>query len=251
MGVTRGELPRVLDAGEVAVAAGGGRALHQHDLAGRAAWIGVPAGTPMSMPGWQDSHERDSQNGEVIGPLTGQIRPPRPGLTGPGREGRRSSARAWPGLRLRGWRLATSSSSSWRPDLAGQRPDHLAVLRVALVGVLPPGHRHRRPGGHADPRRRVRQGRADAGRRAPPAATATSPASSTPASLSTCYAHQSRFGTSRGRERHAGPGHRLRWVHRPVLRGPSPLRDPDQRLRRETHELPAKRACSPSSTSSA
>ena len=31
-----------------------------------------------------------------------------------------------------------------RPDLAGQRPDHVAVLRVALVGVLPPGHRHRR-----------------------------------------------------------------------------------------------------------
>ena len=43
-----------------------------------------------------------------------------------------------------------------RPDLAGQRPDHLAVLRVARVGVLPPGHRHRRPGRHADPRRRGR-----------------------------------------------------------------------------------------------
>ena len=49
-----------------------------------------------------------------------------------------------------------------RPDLARQRPDHLAVLRVALVGVLPPGHRHRRPGRHADPRRRRGQGRADA-----------------------------------------------------------------------------------------
>ena len=85
-----------------------------------------------------------------------------------------------------------------RPDLARQRPDHVAVLRVALVGVLPSGHRHRRPGRHADPRRRVGQGRADAGHRRPPAATATSPASSTRGSLSTCYAHQSRFGTSMG-----------------------------------------------------
>ena len=57
-------------------------------------------------------------------------------------------------------------------------------------------------------------------------------------SLSTCYAHQSRFGTSRGRVGHAGPGHRLRWVHRPVLRGPPALRDPDQRRRGEPHELP-------------
>ena len=37
----------------------------------------------MSMPGWQDSQARDSQNGEVIGPLTGQIMPPEPGWTGP------------------------------------------------------------------------------------------------------------------------------------------------------------------------
>ena len=42
-----------------------------------AARIGVPAGTPMSMPGWQDSQARRSQNGEVIGPLTGQMMPPR------------------------------------------------------------------------------------------------------------------------------------------------------------------------------
>ena len=75
----------------------------------------------------------------------------------------------------------------------------------------------------------LRQGRADAGRRRPPAATATSPASSTAASLSTCYAHQSRFGTSLGAQRQPGPGDRLRWVHRPLLRGPSPFRDPDQR----------------------
>ena len=30
-----------------------------------AARIGVPDGTPMSMPGWQDSHARGSQNGDV------------------------------------------------------------------------------------------------------------------------------------------------------------------------------------------
>src|SRR3954462_10442377 len=40
-----------------------------------AAWIGVPLGTPMSMPGWQLSQARASQNAEVIGPLTGQIIP--------------------------------------------------------------------------------------------------------------------------------------------------------------------------------
>ena len=68
-----------------------------------------------------------------------------------------------------------------RADLAGQRADHVAVLRGALVGVLPPGHRHRRPGRHADPRRRRRQGRADAVGRRRPAATGTSPASSTAA----------------------------------------------------------------------
>ena len=37
----------------------------------------------MSMPGWQDSHERDSQNGDVSGPLTGQIIPLEPALIGP------------------------------------------------------------------------------------------------------------------------------------------------------------------------
>ena len=37
----------------------------------------------MSMPGWHDSHARRSQNGEVIGPLTGQIRLPLPCLIGP------------------------------------------------------------------------------------------------------------------------------------------------------------------------
>ena len=50
----------------------------------------------MSMPGWQDSHERASQNGDVIGPLTGQISPPEPGLTGPAETGpEKPASRAW------------------------------------------------------------------------------------------------------------------------------------------------------------
>ena len=48
-----------------------------------AARIGVPVATAMSMPGWQDSHERDSQNGDVSVPLTGQIIPLEPALIGP------------------------------------------------------------------------------------------------------------------------------------------------------------------------
>ena len=38
-----------------------------------AARIGVPLGTAMSMPGWQASQARRSQNGEVTGPRTGQV----------------------------------------------------------------------------------------------------------------------------------------------------------------------------------
>ena len=41
-----------------------------------------------------------------------------------------------------------------QPHLAGQRAHHLAVLRAPGLGGLPPGHRHRRPHGHADPRGR-------------------------------------------------------------------------------------------------
>ena len=41
-----------------------------------------------------------------------------------------------------------------QPHLAGERPDHVAVLRAPRLGVVPSGHRHRRPRGHADPRRR-------------------------------------------------------------------------------------------------
>src|SRR5205823_5847564 len=37
------------------------------------AWIGVPSGTPMSMPGWKLPHR--GPNGLVIGPFTGQMKP--------------------------------------------------------------------------------------------------------------------------------------------------------------------------------
>ena len=56
--------------------------------------------------------------------------------------------------------------------------------------------------------------------------------------LSTCYAHQSRFGTSLGAQVGAGPGDRLRRLHRPLLRRSPALRDPHQRVRREPDELP-------------
>ncbi len=54
----------MLDAGVVAVAAGGTRDRTRPPSAAR---IGVPVGAAMSMPGWQDSQERRSQNGDVIG----------------------------------------------------------------------------------------------------------------------------------------------------------------------------------------
>src|SRR5579862_9932205 len=38
-----------------------------------AAWIGVPSGTPMSIPGWMVPHR--GPKGLVIGPWTGQMKP--------------------------------------------------------------------------------------------------------------------------------------------------------------------------------
>src|SRR3954465_3727431 len=76
-----------------------------------AARIGVPEGTPMSMPGWQASQARASQNGEVIGPFTGQISPPQPARTGPAPAGPDVEARRASILRCAERRLATSSSS--------------------------------------------------------------------------------------------------------------------------------------------
>src|SRR6266702_6943893 len=42
-----------------------------------AAWIGVPYGTPMSIPGWisQMPFRQRGPNGLVIGPCTGQMNP--------------------------------------------------------------------------------------------------------------------------------------------------------------------------------
>ena len=95
-----------------------------------------------------------------------------------------------------------------QPDLAGQRPDHLAVLRAPGLGGLPPGHRHRRPLRHADPRRRRRQGGPDAvGRRL-----------GRLRQLHLHPAHRRDVDVLRapvalrhlaGRERQPGPGHRL------------------------------------------
>ena len=90
----------------------------------------------------------------------------------------------------------------------------------ARLGVAATRHRHRRPGRHADPRRRRPARVALMQSAARPAATATSPASSTPASLSTCYAHQSRFATSRRARRQPGPGHRLRRAARATASAP-------------------------------
>ena len=60
------------------------------------AWIGVPVGTPMSIPGWQASHGRGSQNGDVIGPFTGQMNPDELSpCTGPAGGARRRGGAAW------------------------------------------------------------------------------------------------------------------------------------------------------------
>ena len=63
---------------------------------------------------------------------------------------------------------------------------------------------------------------------APRAATATSPASSTPARCPP-VTPTSRASPSRWASRRAGPGDRLLRLHRPLLRRPPALRDPHQR----------------------
>ncbi len=102
----------------------------------------------MSMPGWQASHGRRSQNGEVIGPLTGQISCPLPGLIGPaGSCGSPPAA-----LRSAAWILFSSArrfvrrpSRTWRrsrvlasalalPDAGPLVADPRADQRPANVG---------------------------------------------------------------------------------------------------------------------
>ncbi len=117
-----------------------------------------------------------------------------------------------------------------RPDLARQRHAHVTVLRDALLGVLSPGHRHRRARRHADPRRRGRQGRADAGRRLL-------------RRLRQLHVHPARRRALHllrapvalrhldGRQREPGPGDRLRRHDGPFHGQPPALRDAGQRLR--------------------
>ena len=94
------------------------------------------------------------------------------------------------------------------------------------------------PVGHADPRREGRQGPI---LRAGPAATATTPASATAAGSRPVTAHQSSYGTSIGANVIAGPGHRLRRLHRPLLRRPPALRDAHQRRAGQPGGLPVAR----------
>ena len=120
-----------------------------------------------------------------------------------------------------------------RPDLARQRPDHLAVLRVARVGVLPPGHRHRRPGG--TPIRAAAAGKVVLMQ---PEAASGGYGNFTCIQHTGVAVHLLRAPVALRRPRWArsvSQGQVIGYVglHRPLLRGPPPLRDPDQRLRRE------------------
>ena len=128
------------------------------------------------------------------------------------------------------------SSAAAAADLAGQRPDHLAVLRAPRLGGLPPRHRHRRP-------ERARRsapprpgGRAACSRTAPRAATATTRASSTPRAvhlLRAPVAFRASLGQQSARARSsatpAAPA---------VLRRAPALRGAGQRRRVEPAELP-------------
>ena len=138
-------------------------------LPAAAARIGVPAGTPMSMPGWQDSHERDSQNGDVIGPLTGQIRPPRAGLDRAGGGRRRRSPRAGPGLAP-----ARPAGSRRRPGArGGDRASWPAASYLVVRGSLDRSRRSTRPTRTRTPRR---AGTRSPSRPSPPRASRACPA---------------------------------------------------------------------------
>jgi peptidoglycan hydrolase CwlO-like protein len=124
-----------------------------------------------------------------------------------------------------------------RPDLAGQRPDHVPVLRVARLGVLPSGHRHRRSVGHPDPGRGVRARRVDAVRGVVGRLR----------QLHLRPAHGVDVDVLRppvlvrhldGRDGLPGRRHRVLRLHRPLLRRPPPLRGAHQRRGHQPAELP-------------
>ena len=107
-------------------------------------------------------------------------------------------------------------------------PITFAVLRAPGVGGVPPGHRHRRAVGDADPRRRGRQGRALAVGRGV-------------GRLRELHLHRAQrvdvdvlrapvsLRHLAGRERRPGPGHRLLRLHRTVLRSAPAFRGAHQR----------------------
>ena len=123
-------------------------------------------------------------------------------------------------------------------DLAGQRPDHLAVLRAPRLGGLPPRHRHRRPVGHADPRRRG--GRVALMQSAAPSGGyGNYTCIQHTGALSTCYGHQSRVRASASASSVSqGQVIGLSRLHRPLLRPAPALRGAHQRRGDEPAELP-------------
>ncbi len=107
------------------------------------------------------------------------------------------------------------------------------AVRRAAPG--PHARRHRHRGARSGTPIRA----ADAGRSScwgGPAATATTPASSTPRRCPRATRTSRAYGTSVGRERHQGPGHRLRRQHRPLVRRAPALRGARQR-RARTHAV--------------
>src|SRR4051794_40921443 len=85
-----------------------------------AAWIGVPAGTPMSSPGCDEQSPLPRQrepNGLVIGPFTGQMNPEAEGCPSPlepaAGPGERAEAARWAA-----WIFAESAALSACSDFA-------------------------------------------------------------------------------------------------------------------------------------
>ena len=171
----------------------------------------------------------------------------RPGAREPATSSRATCARSRP--RRRGWQRpcrapASGNDRSRGPIKQGSGqliwPVNGPVVSPLRDALGPParGPRHRGARRHADPRRRLRPRRAMGRVGGYGNYTCVQHTSS----LSTCYAHQSSFGTSNGAAVQPGPGDRLRGLHRPLLRGPPALRDPHQRVAGGPDGLPLARA---------